>query len=552
MSILSRPEQRVALQDYWRFHDLHRDDLATRVARFIEAYRAEHPLALPITQLAFLDPADETVVRAGIVDGEWAPYLERLAQRGERYAEQGVPCAHWFTELRAFRDIVRGLLVEIVLADGARVPEIVRIYTGMTALFDLTFDTIGDAYLQTLQRLNLRAEEALHASQQRLRHAQKMEALGRLAGGVAHDFNNLLTVIESYACLLEDSLLPADERRQDASEVRRAAERAANVTRQLLAMSRQGRASPHAIDLNEVVAGFIPMLRRLVGHSIAITTHRGRIPPVVADPGELEQVLMNLAVNARDAMEDGGKLVIATAAMVFDEAAAQVRGVGAGAHVELSVTDTGTGMDPATAARIFEPFFTTKDPGKGTGLGLSIVREIIERAGGAVRVYSEPGQGTTFRLYLPAGTDDVVAPIAAGAEEPRELPAWNVLLVDDQADVRAVAVRILRDAGCQVLEAGTGEEARRLCVSHDGPLDLALIDLILPDARGELLIDELRDIRPALRFLTTSGFPVQALSERGPTPVDLLGKPFTPGELRGAVARAMGGDRAGAGAAAGA
>jgi two-component system, cell cycle sensor histidine kinase and response regulator CckA len=386
----------------------------------------------------------------------------------------------------------------------------------------------------------LRAEEALHKTEEQLRHAQKMDAIGRLAGGVAHDFNNVLTVVQSYACMLEDSLDDEDPRREDAVEIRRAAERATGITRQLLALSRNSVVELRSLDLDSLVVGFVPMLRRLVGESVKLVTHQGRVPTVMADAGRIEQVLMNLAVNARDAMPDGGRLVIETTALDVDDETADVRGVPPGRYVELAVTDTGTGMDAEMQRRIFDPFFTTKDVGKGTGLGLSIVHGIVAQAGGSVRVYSEPGHGSTFRVHLPVAEAGAAAAEAVRAVAPKALPAIRVLIVDDQQDLRAVAARVLRDAGCRVLEAATGEEARRICVSDSETIDLVLLDVVLPDARGDVLVRQLRELRPAAKVVQMSGYPAGALTPTGAAPDNLLVKPFSPSELRAAVARACG------------
>ena len=386
----------------------------------------------------------------------------------------------------------------------------------------------------------VRAEEALQRTEEQLRQAQKMEAIGLLAGGVAHDFNNILTVIQSYACLLEESLDDADPRRVDAGEVRVASERAAQLTRQLLTMSRSTVAQPRSINVRGVVDDMVPMMRRMLGERIHIDVRHDDLPSVLADPGQLEQVLMNLAVNARDAMPDGGRLTIETHALELDAEAAKLRGLEAGRFVELAVTDTGTGMNEDVRARIFDPFFTTKDLGKGTGLGLAIVHGIVTQAGGTVTVYSEPGHGTTFRVHLPVATGAVAAPAASPVvEAPRRFPGVTVLLVDDDAGVRALLTRVLQDAGCHALEAASAEEARRLCVDHDRAIDAAIIDVVLPDARGDVLGTELRALRPGLRTLLMSGYPAGALTSSGRAAMHLLTKPFSPAEVRTLLARVL-------------
>jgi PAS domain S-box-containing protein len=383
----------------------------------------------------------------------------------------------------------------------------------------------------------VQAQEALRKTEDQLRQAQKMDAIGRLAGGVAHDFNNVLTVVQSYAAMLEDALDSTDARHADATEIRRAAERGAGITRQLLTLSRHSIVEPCAVNADELISGFLPMLRRFVGETIALDVHAGGVPTIVIDRGQLEQVLMNLAINARDAMPNGGRLTIETRTVEIDDEAAALQQRTGGAFVEISVTDTGCGIDADTRRRIFEPFFTTKEAGRGTGLGLSIVHGIVTQGGGHIAVYSEPGRGTTFRIQLPVNDGvakpDTRPPIVA----PTELPPLRILVVDDQPSVRAVALRVLKDAGCNVLEASSAEEARRLCVHDEEPIDIAVLDIVLPDGGGSDLIRQLSDLRPAMKFVQMSGYPAGALSATGAAPKDLLAKPFTPTELRAAIAR---------------
>jgi EAL domain-containing protein (putative c-di-GMP-specific phosphodiesterase class I)/DNA-binding response OmpR family regulator len=305
-------------------------------------------------------------------------------------------------------------------------------------------------------------------------------------------------------------------------------------------MSRQDRSEPRSIRIGDVVAQFEPMLRRLVGDQVTLAIHNAESPSVLADPVHIEQVLMNLAVNGRDAMPTGGRLTIETHPVSFDDADdAPARGLAPGTYVELAVTDTGTGMDTETQKQIFDPFFTTKAVGKGTGLGLSIVHSIVQQMGGAVTVYSEIGHGTSMRVFVPistnTGDDDRPRAVA-----PVEIPAATILVIDDQDDVRRVAARILRGAGCTVLEASSGAEARRLAVSYDGRIDLVLCDVILVDTRGDQLIAQLRGLRPHIRSMLMSGYPAGALSPDGDgPPLELLSKPFGPASLRAAIARAL-------------
>ena len=385
-----------------------------------------------------------------------------------------------------------------------------------------------------------RAQDALRRTEEQLRQAQKMEAIGRLAGGVAHDFNNLLTVIVSYASMLEEAHDAGDQRRDDATEIRRAGERANAITRQLLTLSRHSIVAPASLDLAEIVAAFVPMLRRLVGEQVMLVAPPNVVPPVIADRGQLEQVLMNLAVNARDAMPAGGRLTIETSPIELDEEAAAMRAIRPGRYTVLAVTDTGTGIDLDTQRRIFDPFFTTKEAGTGTGLGLAIVHGIVSQAGGSITVYSEPGHGTTFRVYLPVANETVVAPRHEPAVVSNVLPSITVLVIDDEREVRVVAGRILQAAGCRVIEAATADEARQVCVTHDGAIDVALVDVVLADGRGDVLIGQLGDLRPSLKFVLMSGYPAGALSPSGAAPRDLLAKPFSPSDLRAAVGRSFG------------
>jgi PAS domain S-box-containing protein len=386
----------------------------------------------------------------------------------------------------------------------------------------------------------VKAEEALQKTHDQLLHAQKMEAIGRLAGGVAHDFNNILTVVQSYACLLEENIDATDPRRGDVGEIRRASERARAITRQLLTVSRHGVVSPQSIDLDELVTGFVPMLRRLLGENVSLVTYRGGVPKVVVDQGQIEQVLMNLAVNARDAMPDGGRFTIESRTIDIENDPAAARQLKAGRYVELAVTDTGTGIDAETQRRIFDPFFTTKDVGVGTGLGLSIVHGIISQAGGAISVYSERGHGTTFRILLPVG--ETVPAVSAHpiVVAPRALPPLRILVVDDQADVRSVAVRILKDAGCHVIEAASADEALKVGVSEEETIDLVLLDVVLSDVRGDILARQLRELRPDVKILHMSGYPAGALAPSGAFSTELLTKPFSPSDLRAAVAHVCG------------
>ncbi len=370
--------------------------------------------------------------------------------------------------------------------------------------------------------------------QQELVQSQKMEAVGRLAGGIAHDFNNLLTVITSYSDLLLEDLAPSDPKRQDVEQVRHAADGAAALTRQLLAFSRQQVLAPRVVNLSHVVQGVEKMLRRVIGEDVDLVTSLDPdVGAVKADVGQLEQVLMNLAVNARDAMPTGGKLMLETANVEHDVAYAREQEASpVRRFVMLAVSDTGIGMDEATKARIFEPFFTTKEPGKGTGLGLATVYGIVHQSGGFIWVYSEVGRGTTFKIYLP----EVDAPVSStGAAAATELPRGTetVLVAEDSEAVRAVTRQVLERQGYTVLEAPHGNAALALAAAHDGPIHLLLTDVVMPGLSGRQLADELMKRRPATRVLYTSGYTDDAVVRHGVLEAGIayLQKPFTSASL---------------------
>src|SRR5437867_729355 len=365
--------------------------------------------------------------------------------------------------------------------------------------------------------------------QQQLVQSQKMEAVGRLAGGVAHDFNNLLTVILSYSDLLLEDRPPDAPDREDIEQIRKAAVGASALTRQLLAFSRQQVLEPRVLDVNTVVASTEKMLTRLLGEDISLTASLApALGAVKVDPGQLEQIIMNLAVNARDAMPHGGRLSIETANVDMDES--YVRGhpvAHPGPYVMLAVSDTGIGMDAVTQARIFEPFFTTKEAGKGTGLGLATVYGIVKQSGGFIWVYSEPGHGTSFKIYLPRVDEPVARAVAApevvGGSE-------TVLVVEDVAAVRAVAREMLERHGYTVLEAPDGETALRLAGKHQGVIRLLLTDVVMPDVSGRQLADQLLELRPDMKVLFMSGYTDDAIVRHGVLKegIAYLQKPFTP------------------------
>jgi two-component system, cell cycle sensor histidine kinase and response regulator CckA len=352
--------------------------------------------------------------------------------------------------------------------------------------------------------------------EEQLQQSQKMEVVGRLAGGVAHDFNNLLTAILGYCELLLSSLPATDPTRQDVAEIKKAGERAALLTRQLLAFSRRQVLQPKSLDLNQVLENLGKMLKRVMGEDIELSIVPGpELGRVMADPGQIEQVIMNLAVNARDAMPQGGKLVIKTGNVDLDEAYAALHTqVQPGPQVLLAVTDTGCGMDAATRSQIFEPFFTTKELGKGTGLGLSTVYGIIRQSGGHIWVYSEPGQGTTFKIYLPRVTAALPAPEEARFCDDSLEGRETILLVEDEDLVRQVARRILQSHGYVVLEAGNGHEALQVQAQHQGPIHLVLTDLVMPGLGGQELANRLTSRCPAIKVLFMSGYAEDGIMDK--------------------------------------
>ncbi|MGH7742430.1 MAG: ATP-binding protein [Candidatus Eiseniibacteriota bacterium] len=371
------------------------------------------------------------------------------------------------------------------------------------------------------------AQEALRASEEQLRHSQKIEAVGRLAGGVAHDFNNLLTVILGYADLMISRMADDDPLRHEADEIRRSAQRAGSLTRQLLAFSRKHVHAPRVVDLASLIDELHPMLRRLIGEDIVLTVKADPAEAIVrADTALLEQVVVNLAINARDAMPDGGRMTIELGRIELAGAEAAVWGVAPGTYARLAVTDFGHGMDEATLARVFEPFFTTKERERGTGLGLSTVFGIVQQSGGGIRASSRPGEGSTFEFVLPT--------VAAEAESDRPNPTSGelgggetILLVEDEASVRHLAQRMLTSAGYHVLVAADAESALRISSAHAGDIDLLVTDVVMPGMNGRALRDLVLQSRRDIATLFISGYPDDRLLIADPAvSLPFLQKPF--------------------------
>jgi PAS domain S-box-containing protein len=460
-------------------------------------------------------------------------------EEGEAYrgwwADSGEPVAP--EEWAATRAVLKGettlnAAVDIETFGGARK----TILNSAVPLRSLGGEIIGAILVHQDITDQRAAEAALRTSEVQLRHAQKMEAVGQLAGGIAHDFNNLLTGILSYSELMLQELRDGDPLRGDLEQIRHAGQRAAGLTRQLLAFSRRQVLQPRVLSLNATVTEMEAMLRRLLGADVAFETE---LDPglwyVMADPGQLEQTLVNLVVNAGDAMPNGGSLTITTANRQL-EATDDARGNGVrpGGYVTLAVRDTGIGMDVPTQARIFDPFFTTKEAGKGTGLGLSTVYGIVEQSGGHIAVVSAPGQGATFTIFLPRheASPGTAAP---GQADRRGLPTGNetLLLVEDEAAVRSSARRLLERHGYEVVEARHGREALRILDEGGRRIDLVITDLVMPEMGGREMVERVRAHHPAMKVLFMSGYSERAVTSDGTMPpgTGFVEKPFTVEQL---------------------
>jgi PAS domain S-box-containing protein len=381
-----------------------------------------------------------------------------------------------------------------------------------------------------------RAEEALRHTEAQLRQSQKMEAIGRLAGGVAHDFNNLLTVIRGYSELMLSRLSPGEAMRREVEEVKKAADRAAGLTKQLLAFSRRQVVSAKVVDLNEIVQNMDGMLRRLVGEDLieVWTNLEPNLWPIKADPGQIEQVIMNLTVNARDAMPNGGRLTIETRNLtVARETRFGKVVLGEGAYVMLVIKDSGHGMSEEVQAHLFEPFFTTKESGKGTGLGLSTVYGIVRQSGGVIGIESQLGQGTTCTIFFPRAVERAQESESAQQGDRGERGHETILLVEDDPGVRGLVQETLRMNGYHVLVARHGIEALLVGTKHTGPIHLLITDVVMPQMSGPEVADKLTELRPGAKVLYMSGYPDHPLFKKGEVnpEANFLQKPFTPAIL---------------------
>ncbi len=393
-----------------------------------------------------------------------------------------------------------------------------------------------------------RAEEALRLTEAQLRQSQKMEAVGRLAGGVAHDFNNLLTVIRGYSELILSRLAPADPSRREMEEVKKAADRAADLTSQLLAFSRRQFVATKIVDLNSIVMNMDGMLRRLIGEDIIelCADLDPQLRPIKADPGQIEQVIMNLAVNARDAMPTGGQLTVQTRNVVIGKGPRrETMMLDEGTYVLLAIRDTGHGMSEETQSHVFEPFFTTKEKGKGTGLGLSTVYGIVKQSGGTIGIESKPGRGTTCKIFFPKVDATAQAVPVAGGTVGRAIGRETILVVEDDPSVRGLVQEALRLSGYEVLVARHGIEALLTGAKHLGPIHLLLTDVAMPQMSGPEVAEKLIVVRPEIKVLYMSGYPDHPVFEQGGVKRDtaFLQKPFTPNLLTQKVREVLDGKK---------
>jgi PAS domain S-box-containing protein len=479
---------------------------------------------------------DENAVYVRVNDTElgWLGYTREELVGVKKFTDLVAPASlvrflHGFQTVKQGADVEGEL--ELVCKDGSTFPVLMR----ATAVRDAQGRFImsrGTAFDLSERR---RAERTLRETEERFRQSQKLEALGRLAGGVAHDFNNLLTVIVSCSEALLDDLSPEDRLRGDAAEIAEAAAKAAQLTRQLLAFGRRQPSNPIPVDVGQTVGGMERMLRRLIGEDVELVVSREPgLLPVQADPGRIEQVVLNLLVNARDAMPAGGRVTIETANV--RRTSGDGLDLPPGAYVSLAVSDTGTGMTGEVRSHLFEPFFTTKAEGKGTGLGLATVYGIVKQAGGDVRVDSEPGRGSRFEVLLPAAPPEIALGEAVAASDQVLAGTETVLLVEDESRVRAAEAQMLRRAGYTVLEAADGDTALGMAAG-DTRFDVLVTDLVMPRLGGAALAAKLRKLRGPIPVVFVSGYGGEVLAgdDLGDATAAVLQKPFTAAALTRAI-----------------
>jgi len=510
--------------------------------------RKTKAMSMPLCVL-FIGETGAEVVSAELESGGYAPSFQRVVTEEQLHRALSGHCdiaisdfaVGNFGALGALRAIQeKGVDLPLIVVSGKIKDSDVLAVLKAGAADHLT--------RSNLMRLNAAVEREIRAAklrrertrlEEQFRQSQKMEAVGRLAGGVAHDFNNLLTVITGYSDMLLASGDLKDSQRTALQEIRRSAERGGALTHQLLAFSRRQPLEARTVRINDLILQIEKMLRRLIGEDVELVTIPAAAQDAVeADAGRLEQVIMNLVVNARDAMPKGGKLTIETGTTRLDEAfSARQLGVRPGPYVTISIADTGTGMDEKTQSHLFEPFFTTKNPGRGTGLGLATAYGIIRQSGGAIGIVSELGRGTTARIYLRMAEPKPQAASEKGAARGSLTGAETILLVEDEARVRKLILDVLTDRGYKVLEATRGREAIRLAKTHAGAIDLAVVDVVMPEMSGPELIRQIAGLRPHMRVLYISGYTEEAMVHHGipESGIAFLQKPFLPDALAGKV-----------------
>jgi len=501
-------------------------------------------MAIPLRVLFIGDSAAESV-SAELQKGGYDPVFHKISTAGEL---REALSSNWEVAISDFAVSDFGAIAALALIQEQGVDLPLIVVTGKIRDSDvLSVLKAGAADHLTrsnLMRLNAAVERELRAArlrrernrlEEQFRQAQKMEAVGRLAGGVAHDFNNLLTVITGYSDLLLGGRDLKESQRTALQEIRRSAERGGALTNQLLAFSRRQPLQSRTVHINDLVLQIERLLRRLIGEDVELITIPAATHDVVsADPGRLEQVLMNLAVNARDAMPKGGKLTIETGTAFLNETVlAKQLGVEPGRFVTISIVDTGTGMDAETQSHLFEPFFTTKSAARGTGLGLATAYGIIRQSGGAIGFSSQVGVGTTAFIYLPVAEERVETVAERGNAEERLTGVETILLVEDETRVRKLIVDVLEDRGYRVLEATRGADAIRLCESHGSQIDLAVVDVVMPEMSGPELVRQIAPLEPRMRVLYISGYTEEAMVHHGieQSGAAFLQKPFLPDAL---------------------
>jgi PAS domain S-box-containing protein len=557
-SLLSNPSGAVSIE--WRAR--HRDgswrwlessarnllqDPAVKAVIFnlrdITERKQAHELA---ARLAAIIEASDDAITSSNLEGQlvsWNQGAARLYGWPLSEALAGDRASFIPPERRAFEDqvlrrVLRGEVVEQYDSERLRKDgSVVEVALTVSATRDSAGKISGVAQIARDLTERRKAELSSRRTEERLGQAQKMEAVGALAAGVAHDFNNLLSVIMTYTALIMEELKPDDSSLCDLEEVRGAAERAAELTRQLLALGRQQILEPRVLDLTQIVLDMETTLRRVVSEDIELSVHAS--PPsarICADPSQMQQVIMNLVVNACDAMPRSGKLTIETANVDLDADSAQALEVAPGPYATLAITDTGSGMDSGTVARIYEPFFTTKETSKSTGLGLSTAFGIVRQSHGQIEVRSAPEQGTTFRVYFPR-TERELDVVSSNAPPTILNGSETILLVEDDAKVRLVVGTVLRRHGYQVLEAENGREALLICNEFPGPIELLLTDVVMPRMSGRELADRLAPLRPRMCVVYTSGHTEESIVHHGvlETNVAFLAKPILPATLLGKV-----------------